>query len=152
METAPEIRPLAGHDELLAALRVRVRVFVEEQNGPLEDEPDAWDASAHHFGVFHDGQLVGTGRIYDPQFGVAKIGRVAVLPECRGRGWGTLLIRKLLDYARAAGYREVILDAQTHACPFYRRFGFEALGEEFVEAGILHQRMRLALERMKDEG
>jgi predicted GNAT family N-acyltransferase len=144
METRPEIRPVVGHEELLAALEVRVRVFVEEQHGPLEDEPDAWDAAAGHFIVFWEGRAVGAARLYQPRWGVGKIGRVALLPECRGRGWGAQLVEALLARARALGLRVVVLDAQTAALPFYERFGFTAEGEEFMDAGIPHRRMRLA--------
>ena len=37
------------------------------------------------------------------------------------------------------------LHAQVSAIGFYERFGFEAYGREFDEAGILHRSMRLAL-------
>jgi predicted GNAT family N-acyltransferase len=89
--------------------------------------------------------VVGTARLYHPEPGVGKIGRVALLPEFRGRGWGERLVRELVAHARACGCREAVLDAQTQACSFYARFGFRPEGEEWVEAGIPHRRMRLAL-------
>jgi predicted GNAT family N-acyltransferase len=47
--------------------------------------------------------------------------------------------------ARQRGDREVILNAQTHAAPFYARHGFLREGEEFMEAGIPHITMRASL-------
>ncbi|HXV08849.1 MAG TPA: GNAT family N-acetyltransferase, partial [Burkholderiales bacterium] len=44
--------------------------------------------------------------------------------------------------ARRLGISEVVLNAQTHALPFYARHGFVAEGPEFMEAGIAHQAMR----------
>jgi len=35
----------------------------------------------------------------------------------------------------------VLLNAQVQALPFYLRHGFQAQGEEFVDAGIAHRRM-----------
>jgi len=145
MEDEPEIRPATSHEEFLSALTVRVTVFVDEQGGPLSDEPDAWDAAARHFVVLARGAVVGTARVYQPQLGVGKIGRVALLRDFRGRGWGLRLLEELLAHTRALGLREVVLDAQTYAAALYARFGFAPEGEEFLDAGIPHQRMRLRL-------
>jgi predicted GNAT family N-acyltransferase len=141
----PEIRPARSHAEFLAALRVRVTVFVTEQHGPLSDEPDAWDGCARHFVLLAGGAVVGTARLYQPVFGTGQIGRVALLPPFRGRGWGQRLLRGVVAHARALGLREVVLHAQVAAVPLYQRAGFQEEGEPFVEAGILHQRMRLRL-------
>ena len=55
--------------------------------------------------------------------------------------------RALALMAKAAelGYPELILNAQTHAEPFYARAGFERCGDEFEEAGIPHIEMRKRL-------
>ena len=139
VDSGPEIRPIRGPEEFAEALQVRVLVFVAEQGGPLTDEPDARDDAARHWVVLEGGRIVGTARVYEPEPGVAKIGRVALLPEVRGRGWGALLMETLLAECRG----EVILDAQVHVIPFYQRLGFAAEGDEFLDAGILHRRMRL---------
>lgn len=143
MSASPEIRPASGEAELAEALQVRIRVFVHEQNGPLDEEPDAWDARARHWIVRDGGRTVGTARLYEPEPGVTKIGRVALLPEARGRGWGELLMRELLAVCAAEGRATVILDAQEYALGFYERLGFRAEGEPFLDAGIPHRRMRL---------
>jgi predicted GNAT family N-acyltransferase len=139
----PVIRPVANHEELLAALAVRVAVFVEEQGGPRDEEPDMWDPGARHFVVMDQGRVVGTARLYYPAFGVGKIGRVALLPSYRRRGWGRALMRTVLEHARALNLAAVVLDAQTAAAPLYESFGFMAAGEEYLDAGIPHRRMRL---------
>ena len=124
MQTDFEIRRVQSHEEYLEALRVRVAVFVEEQGGPADEEPDRWDESARHFVVVSGGTVVGTGRLYQPEFGLGKIGRVAILPSYRGRGWATSLMKTMISHARSLDLREVILDAQTYAEPFYARLGF----------------------------
>ena len=127
-------------------LTIRERVFVREQGVPRELEMDAWDAVATHFLLRDDvtGEPLATARLLDKN-GRAKIGRVAVLPQARGRGLGLEIMRAVLAEARRRGFPEAMLDAQTYALPFYTRLGFTPEGEEFAEAGIPHYTMRLHL-------
>jgi predicted GNAT family N-acyltransferase len=138
-----QVRPIRSEDEYQAALRVRRLVFVQEQGGPLEDEPDAYDSTARHFVMLRDDEVIGAARIYHPEEGLTKIGRVCLLSEHRGQRLGALLMRELLRYAAAPDAPRVVLDAQCHAIPFYERLGFRAVGEEFLDAGIPHRRMEL---------
>jgi len=122
---------------------VRETVFVQEQAVPLEMEWDALDPQCRHV-LARDGagRPIGTGRL-TPEH---RIGRMAVLAEWRGRGVGDALLRALLDQARALGWRQVSLHAQSSAIGFYVRHGFLPYGEPFVEAGIDHQAMQLVLD------
>jgi predicted GNAT family N-acyltransferase len=139
---SPELRPIRDHQEFAEVLRVRIQVFVEEQGGPIEEEPDPWDSSARHFAAVFRGRVVGTARVYLPAHRVAKVGRVGLLPEFRRRGWGRLLMEEVLRYASALGVSEVVLDAQLAVLPFYERLGFTSIGEPFVDAGVPHVMMR----------
>ena len=67
---------------------------------------------------------------------------MAVLKPYRGRGIGGAILDALLTMARQRGVRTVRLAAQLHAIPFYERFGFEAEGAVFLEAGIEHRMMQ----------
>ena len=119
---------------------VRYAVFVEEQKVPAEIELDEFDPVSLHALAFDPaGRVVGTGRLLPD----GHIGRMAVLPQARGIGAGSALLKALMQAARARGGREVALSAQTHAIPFYERFGFVAEGEEYDDAGIPHRMMRL---------
>jgi predicted GNAT family N-acyltransferase len=127
----------------LADLRaIRETVFVQEQKVPVEEEWDALDPSCMHvIARALDGTPIGTGRL-TPEH---KIGRMAVLPEWRGKGVGDALLLALIDAARDRGWREVALNAQASAVDFYLRHGFVPYGERFREAGIEHQAMRRPL-------
>lgn len=123
---------------------IRKTVFVEEQAVPLELELDEYDDVATHF-LLRDGDTpLATARLLD-KHGRAKIGRVAVLKEARGRGLGLVLMRAVLEEARRQGFTEAVLDSQTYAIPFYERLEFVAEGEEFDDAGIPHFLMRRRL-------
>jgi predicted GNAT family N-acyltransferase len=91
-----------------------------------------------------------TRRVEDGQDGPAStmgmIGRMAVLAEWRGKHVGEAIMNLLMEQARALGYRELELHAQTHAVPFYEKFGFAKYGDEFEECAIKHFNMRRELE------
>ena len=70
---------------------------------------------------------------------------MAVLRDWRGRGVGRAILLHLMGRARAAEIPEIVLNAQLTAIGFYRRFGYIEEGEEFMDAGIPHRRMKLTL-------
>ena len=127
--------------------RVREPVFVVEQQVPIEMEWDALDPICQHV-IARDieNHPIGTGRL-TPQ---RKIGRLAVLPEWRGRGVGEALLLALIDAARVQRWPEVELNAQVDAVGFYEKYGFMRDGEEYEEVGIRHQSMRLQLEPFEE--
>ncbi|WP_343722775.1 GNAT family N-acetyltransferase, partial [Herbaspirillum seropedicae] len=87
------------------------------------------------------GQPLATGRLLPD----GHIGRMAVRKAGRGKGVGGAVLQALMQAARARGDREVVLNAQTHAAPFYAAHGFVQEGEIFLEAGIEHITMRASL-------
>jgi predicted GNAT family N-acyltransferase len=121
---------------------IRREVFVVEQHVPEHEEWDDRDAvSEHVIAIAADGSAIGTGRLLPD----GHIGRMAVREPWRGRGVGSALLTALITMASERGFSETRLHAQTHALAFYRKHGYTVLGEEFMEAGIAHYAMRLAL-------
>lgn len=117
---------------------IRHRVFVVEQGVPESLEWDGVDASCGHvIAEDGDGFAIGCGRLLPD----GHIGRMAVLSDWRGRGVGGAMLERLIELARERGDREVALNAQAHAMPFYARFGFVPVGDPFDEAGIPHHAM-----------
>lgn len=122
-----------------AAQAVRYEVFVLEQKVPIDMEWDDMDPLCLHAVAYgDDGKAVATGRLLPD----GHIGRMAVLRAMRGQGIGGEILQALMAEARRRGDPAVMLNAQTHAEPFYQRFGFVRDGEEFMEAGIPHIGMR----------
>jgi predicted GNAT family N-acyltransferase len=134
------------------ALALRQAVFVEEQSVPIEEEQDAYDDEAMHWLLLDAATLapLSTARLLPYQEGcqmrpVAKIGRVAVKKARRGQQLGAIIMAEILAFARREGYEQAILDAQVQVIPFYEKLGFVTEGEEFLDAGIQHYRMRSVL-------
>jgi len=131
-----EIVPWESDAKRLRA--VRHAVFVVEQNIPEELEWDDNDATCvHALAVDRDGVPIACGRLLPD----GHIGRMAVLSGWRGQGVGAAVLLLLIEVARDRGDAAVRLHAQTHAVPFYARFGFMPEGDEYLEAGIPHLTM-----------
>ena len=117
---------------------IRFLVFVEEMSVPLKLEIDGRDPQCAHVLAFDaQGEAIGTGRINDH----GKIGRMAILNEARQKGVGSAVLQELLAVATDRGHREVVLNAQADAIPFYEKHGFATTGEPFTEAGLPHHAM-----------
>lgn len=129
-----------GDRNLDAAIAIRKEVFIREQNVPQDIEIDGTDAYALHLVVFDDSLPVATGRILKTgdEF---VLGRIAVLKEHRGLGYGDLVVRMLIRRAYEMGADKQIIHSQLHASGFYEKLGFKRFGEEYSEAGIPHINM-----------
>ena len=129
--------------EIEECFRLREEVFIIEQSVPVDLERDEHDVRALHFLALVDAKPVGTARVVLKDNGAsAKIGRVAVCRSNRGFGIGTLLIAAIEAAADLRHVHNFLLDAQTHALQFYARLGYEAFGDEFMDAEIPHRHMK----------
>lgn len=132
------VRPAHWHTDEAAIARVRRRVFIEEQAVPEGLEWEALDPECTWFvAATSDGEIVGIVRLTPD----ARIGRMAVLASWRRQGVGAALLASALEAARRQGFSGVRLSAQTHALPFYARYGFQPEGEIYQDAGIPHLAM-----------
>lgn len=73
--------------------------------------------------------------------GYAKLERLAIRRKWRGAGAGNVLIRFMLDTARANGMTQFVVHAQIRAEGFYKGHGFITEGGCFMEADTEHCRM-----------
>lgn len=136
---------LKGLDELSARelydlLRMRVDVFVVEQNCPYP-ELDGKDIDALHLRLMDGSELLGSTRLlkpYSAEYPI-KIGRVVVSPAHRGKRLGDALMAESIAACEKL-YPEnyIALSAQAHLRRFYESFGFAKSSEEYLEDGIPH--------------
>ncbi len=141
---AVQIVIVSDADQMAAAYAIRRRVFIEEQGIDQDLERDVDDLRAIHVLALEGALPVGCGRMVLSAAG-AKIGRMAVLAQHRGRGIGRLVLERLVFAARQNGAKLAYLHAQVPVETFYLKSGFRPVGEVFEEAGIPHRKMELAL-------
>src|SRR5699024_5159828 len=123
-------------------LDIRMKVFVEEQNVPPEEEVDGYEDVCTHFVLYDEsGEAVGTVRYRPLDDGLVKVERMAVLKDHRGKKYGYDLMEGVHDHARNAGHKKSKLGAQVHAIPFDEKLGYAVSSDEFDDAGIPHKYM-----------
>lgn len=114
--------------------KIRNSVFTQEQKIPEDIDFNGNDPDAIHVLVKAGDRFVGTGRMLQD----GHIGRLAVLAEHRGKGFGADAVKALVEEAKRVGMRRVFLGAQMHAIDFYKKLGFAEYGSLFMEANIEH--------------
>ncbi|KAI9144224.1 acyl-CoA N-acyltransferase [Paraphysoderma sedebokerense] len=148
-------------EERQKAYDVRFKVFVDEQKVNPDNEIDEIDDSATHVLLIQhsssaltgksEDKVIGTVRVYIKGDGAerkeennnwqrnGKLGRLAVLKEERGKGYGKILVQEGHNVLRKQGIQLVMIHAQCVARKFYESCGYKCHDETiFYEEGIPH--------------
>ena len=112
--------------ELETCLRIREKVFVEEQNIPLDIEMDDNNVDSVSICAIMNEKYVGTARYRVTSHGF-KLERFAALAQ--------FMFDNLNDG------RIIYLHAQESVVDFYLSLGFKKINDRFFEAGIPHWKM-----------
>ncbi|MGT2960830.1 GNAT family N-acetyltransferase [Streptococcus caballi] len=134
-------------DTYLDAVRIRQKVFVQEQGVPRHIEIDKNEALCLHFVLYDDNdKAAATCRIL-PNAGHTKatLQRMAVLSDYRGQHLGALLLEEVVNFCQKQGFKTIELHAQLSAFAFYQKLSFRPVGQQFTEAGIEHITMKKEL-------
>ncbi|MDQ0217457.1 GNAT family N-acetyltransferase [Peribacillus cavernae] len=135
------VKIVATKEEREDAYLVRTKVFIDEQNVPVEEEIDKHEHESTHFVLYDDVHSpIGAGRfrILD---GIGKVERICVLSSARQKGSGIRIMDAIQTFAASRDITRLKLNAQTHAIPFYEKLGYQTVSGEFLDAGIPHKTM-----------
>lgn len=126
--------------QLHEILRLRVDVFVVEQNCPYH-EIDGLDLCPDTEHAWFEDQRGVTAYVRVLGVGTddVRVGRVVTRADHRGGGVAASIIEAALE---RLGSVETRLEAQSHLVDYYGRFGYLADGAEYLEDGIPHTPMR----------
>ena len=129
--------------EVYEILQVRTAVFVVEQTCPYQ-EVDGVDYDALHVYLRDDRGIRAYLRAFARNETTAQMGRVLTLD--RGQGLGLEVLKAGIQTIRERmAVEKIFIEAQTYTIDFYGRVGFRVTGEEFLEDGIPHVPMEMAL-------
>ena len=79
-----------------------------------------------------DGRIEGMGALKELEPGIAEIKRMFIRPDYRGRGYGRMILKKLVQKGEEFGFLKLRLESQdfmTSAHKIYRSAGFKEVAE-----------------------
>jgi ElaA protein len=131
--------------ELQRIHTARQQVFVIEQDCVYLDA-DAYDEPSHHLAAWSPAHTLplAYARLVAPglKYTEPSMGRVITSEAARGTGLGRELVRRMVRHGEAVypgqGLR---ISAQSRLIRFYAGFGFETVGEDYLEDDIPHREM-----------
>jgi len=131
--------------QLQAIYKLRVQIFVVEQNCAYQDVDDTDLTATHLLGTNEQGKLVAYARLMREPNNQARFGRILVSAAARGNGNGQDLIRHAIQGIRQLwpATNQINIQAQHYLDRFYRSFGFTPVSSVYLEDGIPHQDMVL---------
>mgnify|MGYP001045134044 CR=1 FL=1 len=130
--------------ELYDILQLRSEVFVVEQDCVYQDI-DGKDQKALHIVGYKDEKLVAYTRVFKPgdYFKASSIGRVVVLEKERKYKYGYDIMKASITAIKKYYKKDtIVISAQTYLKRFYNNLGFLEIGEEYIEDGIPHIKMK----------
>ncbi len=117
--------------------KVRKEVFIKEQNISYDKEYDGIDNECDHIVGYVDNTPIATGRILvkDNKY---YLGRICVLKEYRGFGYGIELIKEMIKYLEEKNIKEIYLSSQYYIKDLYSKLGFMEYGKTYLDCNIEH--------------
>ncbi len=132
--------------ELYDLMQLRQEVFIVEQDCPYLDADGTDQVSWHLMGFDEDSDMVAYTRLIPKDISyknALSIGRVVNAKKVRGKGVGRLLMKEsIAQLEQLFGQETIILSAQCYLLKFYQSLGFKPVGEEYLEDGIPHIKMK----------
>ncbi|MAQ47711.1 MAG: GNAT family N-acetyltransferase [Flavobacteriales bacterium] len=129
-----------SRDELYKILRLRQEVFIIEQKCNYLDA-DNHDIISTHLIAYQDDKIIAYMRVVPAGtiYSNISFGRILVKKEYRNLGLGKELLKRGLDLFSPDTI--LVMSAQVYLVKFYEYFGFNIIGEEYLEDEILHIKM-----------
>ncbi|MDR2901684.1 MAG: GNAT family N-acetyltransferase [Lactobacillales bacterium] len=132
-----------GSGEYVQALGLRDRVLRQPLGLKLSEGDVAGEERQEHIVAVYGGMVVGCVILFpETEKSVARLRQLAVDERYQKQGIGKELAAYFETYARLAGYKSIVFHARKNVREFYEKLGFEVYGDEFIEKGILHIKMR----------
>lgn len=132
-----------SNKELLEIFKLRVSVFVVEQNCPYQ-EIDEYDEKSIHVYLKENEEIVAYARVLPKgcTYDCVSIGRVLGIK--RRMGLGTRIVKEAIKVAkREFNANSIKIGAQVYVKKMYEDCGFKEISNEYLEDDIPHVDMML---------
>ncbi|WP_074407720.1 MULTISPECIES: GNAT family N-acetyltransferase [Aquimarina] len=93
------------------------------------------DKHARHFGLFVNGEITSIISLFVERNEV-QFRKFATLIEFQGLGYGTILLKNIIDLIKKEGIKKLWCNARIEKSKFYERFGLKPTDKKFKKGGI----------------
>ena len=130
--------------ELYGIMTLRQEVFIVEQDCVYLDNDGKDEGAWHIWAEDKLSNIVAYARILAPNvsYEEASLSRIVTHLDYRSKGLGQELMTRALDLMESIhGSGQCRISAQSYLLSFYKSFGFQSTGDEYLEDGIPHIQM-----------
>lgn len=95
------------------------------------------DEEGRHFGLFVQGRLVSVVSLFI-QDGKAQFRKFATEITEQGKGYGSLLLNEVIEYASHEPVQTIWCNARRDKTAFYTKFGLRETAQTFEKGGVVY--------------
>lgn len=125
----PEIKQITSNETIL------IRHKVMWPNMPLEHVKLPNDENARHFGLFVNGEITCVVSLFEENNEI-QFRKFATLIEYQGLGYGTILLKNIIDLIKKEGITKLWCNARIEKLKFYEKFNLKLTPKKFKKDGI----------------
>ena len=102
------------------------------------------DDQGRHFGLFIDGKMVAVISLFVKNK-AAQFRKFATLTDYQGKGYGTMLLNRIINIAEDEKLNKIWCNARTDKSDYYAKFGMILTKNRFVKGKIEYVVMKKVL-------
>jgi len=107
---------------------------------PLSFSKVVDDHEGEHFGIRHNGKIICVVSMFSKGNEV-RLRKFATVEDFHGKGFGTYMLKYLIDRYKREGKTIFWFDARESALAFYEKFGFSIEGERLYKSDVPYFKM-----------
>jgi len=106
------------------------------------------DEKGLHWGLYDSGELVSVISVFDRN-GSVQFRKFATRTTWQGKGYGTILLQHVMDWAHQQGKKNIWCNARLTATGIYKKFGMQPAGKTWQRYGLDFIKMEKQLVQTK---
>lgn len=134
-----------GSRNQIESIKLRRKILREPLGLDFIEEELALESNHFHFVALHLERIIAVLILVEQPNASLKMRQVAVDSSVQGMGVGKKLVLFSEQWALENNFNLIVLNARKTAVPFYLNLNYMIVGDEFLEVGIPHLKMKKAL-------
>lgn len=126
-------------------LALRERILRQPLGLRLSEADRQADQRSQHFALIEEEKMLACVIATPINAELTKLRQMAVDPGHQGKGLGRQLMAFAEQQLQKLGYQKIELHARETAIDFYRKLGYQTVGDSFIEQTIPHIKMSKSL-------